>query len=200
VKHVYERAASFALSSTQLDCLDAYTDWLSNEATPAGGIGPSEQDRLPTRHLADSLAFARFLPSTNHSVVDIGSGAGLPGIPLAIAHPDRSFVLTDRSGRRTDLLNRAVGVLGLENITVVQAAAASMGGTIELAVTRAVFAPAEWPALARKILRPGGMVIAVVSGSARTPPAEPGLEVVRHELSAEVLDRPVSFLTISKCE
>jgi 16S rRNA (guanine(527)-N(7))-methyltransferase RsmG len=102
--------------------LDTYAKWLIDEAIPAGGLGPREAARVWDRHIADSLVFAAGWRGLEvpHEVLDIGSGVGLPGIPLAIAWPECRLTLLDRAGRRTRLLARAIRVLGLENAIVAQ--------------------------------------------------------------------------------
>ena len=93
-----------------------YRDWLLDEAIPAGGVGPGEAPRLFDRHIGDSLAFLRLMGPNANTLIDVGSGVGLPGIPIAIARPELSVTLIDRSERRVGLSRRAVMVLGLENV------------------------------------------------------------------------------------
>ena len=101
--------------------LEAYAAWLVEEAIPAGGLGPREADRVWGRHIADSLTFAVAWPDQPPiGLLDVGTGVGLPGIPLAILWPETHVVLLDRGGRRTRLLERAVRVLNLQNVVVSQ--------------------------------------------------------------------------------
>src|SRR5690606_33665571 len=67
------------LTGDQIELIDLYHQWILTEAVPAGGIGPAEVDRLPDRHLADSLLYARFFAPPKR-LWDLGSGIGLPGI------------------------------------------------------------------------------------------------------------------------
>lgn len=120
------RAAEWAgiggLTSAQLVVLEAYVEWLVGEAIPAGGLGPREANRIWQRHIADSLVFAAgFEGSAPSEILDVGSGVGLPGVPLAVAFPGTFVTLLDRGGRRTRLLNRAVRIVELQNVAVQQA-------------------------------------------------------------------------------
>lgn len=111
----------YELTTNQCDALERYATLLIDEAGPAGGIGPAEADRIFDRHIGDALAFLLGLPEgVPSSLIDVGSGAGLPGVPLAIALPDTHIVLLDRSGRRTALLRRFVRVLRLDNVSIVE--------------------------------------------------------------------------------
>jgi 16S rRNA (guanine527-N7)-methyltransferase len=188
-----ERAAEWAglnLEPAQRRQLERFGEWLRDEATAAGGLGPNEAGRIEQRHLADSLLFAgawpRPCPPTN--LLDLGSGVGLPGIPLAIAWPDTEVTLVDRAGRRIRLARRAVRVLGLERVEVVQAEAAHSPVRADMVVARAVADPdrvAEW---VRRAVRPSG--IGVVGGSHRTRPTPPeGEEILT--VPPEILDHPV---------
>jgi 16S rRNA (guanine527-N7)-methyltransferase len=199
VEHHYDRAHGARLTVDQHRLLSRYEEWLAHEGLRAGGIGPAEVTRLGERHLADSLAFGPYL-GEGPEVTDIGSGAGLPGIPLAIAHPHRQFILNDRSGRRIDLLDRAIHTLELGNARVLEADVSELAETIDLAVARAVFQPEEWRAVARRILRPGGRCVIGVSTTASTPSSDEDIRVTRDEIGPEILDRAVSFLTMTKRE
>lgn len=144
--------------------------------------------------------YARFLPQVQVPVLDLGSGAGLPGIPLAVALPRTTFILSDRSQRRVDLLERAVEVLELDNVDVIKRDLTSFDGEIDVAVARAVLPPEQWPDVALKVLSPGGILVVGVGEVSKTPVSAAGLAVIRHELNPTVLDRPATFLTMQKRE
>ncbi len=76
---------------------------------------------MMTRHIADSLAVASYL--TGKTIIDVGSGAGLPGIPLALVFPERKVVLLDSNGKKTRFLIQVKAELGLDNVEVVQSRA-----------------------------------------------------------------------------
>jgi 16S rRNA (guanine527-N7)-methyltransferase len=92
------------------------------EAVQLGFLGPREQERLWERHLDDAFGLAAIRrPKPGERWADLGSGAGLPGLPLAVAHPATSFTLIDAHRRRLDWIEAAVARLHLTNITVVHA-------------------------------------------------------------------------------
>jgi 16S rRNA (guanine527-N7)-methyltransferase len=179
VEHL-ERILRFAnelkvdLDRTQLELLDGYATWLADEAVAAGGIGPNESGTLLDRHVLDSLAFLAPLDGLPRSLIDVGSGVGLPGIPLAIAMPATEVVLIDRSGRRCRLLKRVVRVLGLENVEIVQADVSEVVRSVDVVVSRASLPPAE--------LRPHLLRLAdlgIVAGSTRSEPEIAGYQPMK---------------------
>lgn len=191
VKHV-QAAARFAgidLSGSELKRLETYADWLRTEGHDAGGIGPHELGRLEQRHLADSILFASLLDSPR-STWDLGTGVGLPGVPLAVVMPETRFALIDRSGRRTDLLRRVVRILDLENCEVIQGEIGQLEGTTESVVTRASLPPDELRGVVAGLLGSGGMAIA--AGSWVDRPEYEGWETV--EIPAYVLDHTIWLL------
>lgn len=163
-----------------------YRRWLSEEAIPAGALGPREEGVIGTRHLGDSLAFARgWVDRTPPgTLVDLGSGAGLPGIPLGIVLPATHVTLVDRSGRRVRLLERAVRVLGLDHVEVVGGDIDQPFGPFDAVVSRATRPPLQLAAVAGRWATEGAPV--VVGGSTRTRPDVPGWTTV--EIPAAVLD------------
>lgn len=188
-----ERAARWVgvrLDTHQRTQLAQFSQWLAGEAAPAGGIGPNEVDRIEARHLADSLLFAAgwVLPRPPPTLLDLGSGVGLPGIPLAILWPETEVRLLDRSRRRLDLARRAVRMLGLSAVVVDADASTYAGPGAAMVVSRAADDPATVLQWCHRLLIPGGM--AVVAGSYQERPEPVAGERVL-EVPATVLDRPV---------
>jgi 16S rRNA (guanine527-N7)-methyltransferase len=187
------RHVGLELQESQIDQMRAYRDWLAAEATKAGGIGPGEVDRLESRHLADSLLFASQF-QTPEEVWDLGSGVGLPGIPLAIAFPATRFRLIDRAGRRVDLARRAIRVLELENCLAEQREIEDLDGQVGVIVSRAALPPHRMAEVADRLLKPGGT--AVVAGSWRERPEQPGWTTV--EIPPDWLDRAIWLLIMRR--
>lgn len=124
-----------------------------------GLIAAGDRDRLRQRHIDDSLRALGCIRQQDLQVVDLGSGAGLPGIPLAIAMPDRAFILVESRRRRAAFLELVVDDLGLANVSVLAARAEEMAVRADCCMARA-FAPAAsaWR-VADRILVPGGRLI-----------------------------------------
>jgi len=167
-----------------------YLDWLRSEGAEAGGIGPAEAAVAERRHIADSLLFASPLSDDPEIVWDLGSGIGLPGIPLAILMPTTHFRLFDRSERRTQLIRRATRILGIDNTDVVIEDFTSVSGDFPVVVTRAALPPSRTRDLVLERLSPGGCVIQ--GGSWTSRPDHEGWETI--EIPATVLDQTVWLL------
>ncbi|MGH8870933.1 MAG: 16S rRNA (guanine(527)-N(7))-methyltransferase RsmG [Acidimicrobiia bacterium] len=177
-------------TDTQLTRLARYRDWLLTEAVEAGGVGPNESERIDNRHIGDSLLFAGGFDVTPTQVLDVGSGVGLPGIPLSIVLPDTSFVLLDRSGRRVELMRRVSRVLDLPNVQVVLGDISDWQTTMDGIVSRAGFSPDKATTIFTRLLKPGGT--AVIGGSWSSPPVVTGFDLL--EVPVTVLDQRVWLL------
>jgi 16S rRNA (guanine527-N7)-methyltransferase len=184
------RYVGITLDAGQLAKFERYRWWLETEAAPAGGIGPDELDRLERRHLADSLLFATGLTDRTDEVWDLGTGVGLPGIPLAIALPRTAVLLIDRSQRRVDLLRRVTRIIDLENCQVLHGEIGDLDGKADAIVSRASLSPETLAPIVARHLRPGG--IALVGGSWQRRPEDVGWETI--EIPADVLDQTIWLL------
>jgi 16S rRNA (guanine527-N7)-methyltransferase len=142
--------------------LEALGGWLEDEAIPAGAVGPGEIARVPERHLADSIVFSAAWDGPPDRCWDLGTGAGLPGLVLAIVWPRCLMTLIDRSGRKMDLVLRASRVIGLE-VAAEVVDIEDLDGPLEAIVSRAAMPANRLLPHLRRLLKPGGL--AVVSGS-----------------------------------
>ena len=130
-------------ASDRLDLAIRYTDLLATEGVVRGLIGPREAPRLWERHVLNSAVLGEVIPEGS-SVCDIGTGAGLPGLVVAIARPDVRMTLVEPLLRRTTFLEEVVAELGLDHVDVVRARAEELHGstTFDVVTSRAV-APLE---------------------------------------------------------
>jgi len=146
---------------------ERYASLLAGPGVERGLIGPNEVPRLWERHLLNSAAVASLVPGPC-SLVDLGSGAGLPGIVLALLLPDTDVTLLEPALRRTIFLEECVAELGLSNATVWRARAEQAAGALaaDVVTARAVAPLDRLAALALGLLRPGGMVLAVKGAKA----------------------------------
>jgi 16S rRNA (guanine527-N7)-methyltransferase len=120
------------------EAIKRYVDILLDRGIAWGLIGPREGDRLWERHVLNSVAGAALIPERS-TVVDVGSGAGLPGIPLAVLRPDLMVTLLDPLERRSAFLELVVGELGLgERVRVVRGRAEEHREQYQAVVSRAV--------------------------------------------------------------
>jgi len=193
-----------------LDRAVAYADLLATDGTVRGLIGPREVSRLWDRHLLNSAVVAELIPP-GARVVDAGSGAGLPGIPLALARPDLAVTLLEPLARRHAFLTECVSRLGLDTVAVLRGRAEegpvrrALGGA-DVVTARAV-APldrlANW---CLPLLRPGGLLLAVKGDTAadELAAARPALaragaaaaEIVR--CGAGTVDPPATVVVVTR--
>jgi 16S rRNA (guanine527-N7)-methyltransferase len=114
---------------------------------------------MVTRHLLDSLSIVPLVRGA--SLVDLGSGAGLPGIPLAIVAPERRVSVVDSNGKKTRFLRAAVRELGLANVTVVESRVEAVPGTFDCITARAFASLADMLGWGGHLLAPGGVWLAL---------------------------------------
>ena len=153
-----------AVFGDRLDDAQRYAQILAGAGVERGLIGPRETDRLWDRHLLNSVALTELL-SPGDQIADIGSGAGLPGIPLALARPDLRVTLIEPLLRRTDFLREVVDDLGVD-ITVVRGRAEEQTvreqvGEMDAVVSRAVASLDKLTRWSLPLLRSGGRMLAI---------------------------------------
>lgn len=155
-----EPAAASALIGPRVELARQFTAALADQGEKRGLIGPLELPRIWTRHVLNSALVAPLLrPGT---VGDIGSGAGLPGLVLAIARADVQFVLIEPMERRVAWLNEQVDALGLDNVTVLRMRAEDArlsAAPMDQVTARAVSAFRKLIPLAVPLVRSGGELV-----------------------------------------
>ena len=137
-------------NSREDDRFRAYEALLAEFGPPLGLISPADVSNLWERHIQDSLRGLGCLLGTDRLVLDVGSGAGLPGIPLALASPGRNFLLLEASHRRAGFLELAVERLGLSNTKVLVSRVEDADVEVDACLARAFAPPIEaWKACSR---------------------------------------------------
>lgn len=117
-------------------------------------------------HVGDALTILPFLPKGAHRLVDVGSGGGVPGIPLAIARPDVRVTLLESTQKKAAFLSQTIVTLGLSNVQVVAdraelAARGKLRGSFDVAVARAVGAMGQLVEWCLPLIKPGGKLLAM---------------------------------------
>lgn len=199
-------AARRAFTSDRLGLAVRYTELLATEGVVRGLIGPREADKLWDRHVLNSAVLGEAIPD-GASVCDIGTGAGLPGIVVAIARPDITMTLVEPLLRRTTFLHEVVAELGLHHVEVVRGRAEDLHGRRTFgAVTSRAVAPLDrllgW---SMPLVAPSGALVAMKGRSVHDEiAAARGLletwrcaepEVL--ELGSGVVDPPTTVLRVS---
>ncbi|WP_243061756.1 16S rRNA (guanine(527)-N(7))-methyltransferase RsmG [Humibacter sp. RRB41] len=178
-----EPAAAAAIFGARIDSARAFADALAREGEERGLIGPLEPPRLWTRHVINCALVA---PVLSPGVVgDIGSGAGLPGIVLAIARPDVRFVLIEPMERRVVWLEEQVRALGLDNVEVVRARAedVKLPRKLDQVTARAVSAFRKLAPIAAPLVRDGGELVLMKGENASAEIDAAAKEIRRLHLS-----------------
>jgi 16S rRNA (guanine527-N7)-methyltransferase len=134
---------------------------LATRGVEHGLIGPHEVPRLWDRHLLNCAVVAELIDSSARTLVDIGSGAGLPGIVLAMVRPELSVTLLEPMERRCRFLSDCIAELRLGNATVLRGRAEDAVLRADVATARAVAPLDRLAELAVGLVRPGGMVLAI---------------------------------------
>lgn len=138
-----------------------YTEW--NDKINV--ISRKDIDELYIRHVLHSLSIARFTPFINvHTVLDIGTGGGFPGIPLAILYPEINFHLVDSIGKKISVVQAVAEGLGLKNLKAEQARAEQIHGKYDVVMCRAVTQLNDFFGWIRKNLKPDSEVLCLKGG------------------------------------
>ena len=172
--------------SASLPLAERYAELLAGPGVLRGLIGPREVPRLWERHLVNCALLGRAI-DRDVDVCDIGSGAGLPGVVLAICRPDLSLILVEPLLRRSTFLSEVVTELSLRNVEVVRARAEELHGQRDFAVvtSRAVAPLGRLLDWSMPLVREGGHLIAMKGVSAPAE-VESSVKVLRKHGAGEV--------------
>jgi 16S rRNA (guanine527-N7)-methyltransferase len=168
------------LFGDRVELIRAFAASLVHEGDIRGLIGPTELPRLWTRHLINCALVA---PLVHGKTADVGSGAGLPGIVLAIARPDVSFTLIEPMERRTDWLNEQVASLGLDNVDVLRARAEEAPRrSFDVVTARAVGALSKLVPITAPLVAPGGRLVLLKGASVDAEVASAAKTMAKYRL------------------
>ena len=166
----------------------AYAEFLKSAGIERGLIGPREADRIWDRHILNCIPVSTLMKK-DATVLDIGSGAGLPGVVIALARPDLKVTLLEPLQRRVNFLEEAVAGLG---ISVIRGKAESQKGRYDYVTARAVAPLSKLWAISKHLISPGGSLLAMKGEAAEAEAAEvPGAIVHKIELEGIPLARVV---------
>jgi 16S rRNA (guanine527-N7)-methyltransferase len=185
---------------------EAFAGHLGTSAVARGLLGPREVPRVWTRHVLNCAALAPLIPESAH-VVDVGSGAGLPGLVLAIARADLHVTLVEPLLRRVAWLEEVTADLALDNVAVVRGRAEELDPSFaDVATARAVAPLAKLATWCLPLVRPDGLMLAIKGRSAvdELRDAEPVLPALGaaswriREVGGELLEEPTTVVEIRK--
>jgi 16S rRNA (guanine527-N7)-methyltransferase len=171
----------------QLPAINRYVDILTSTAVEWGLLGPREADRMWDRHILNCAALSSLI-ATDSRVADVGSGAGLPGIPLALLRPDLRVTLIEPLLRRSTFLGQTVQDLGVgDRVQVIRSRAEDHHQTYDFVVARALAPLDRLIGWCNPLRTRGGVILALKGESApdEVTAARPQLEAA--QLTAEIL-------------
>ena len=184
--------------------LAQYAQILGQEAVLQGLLGPREIDRIWDRHILNCAALNELIPQVK-SIIDIGSGAGLPGIVLAIMNPSTHVILVEPMQRRTDFLNDVKKQLNLENVEIIRGRAENQKIQAQVVTSRAVAPLNKLLAWSLPLVEKGGKVLAIKGEKAQSEleEAQKDLNLLKNTTASIktcglALDLSVTVVEISK--
>jgi 16S rRNA (guanine527-N7)-methyltransferase len=159
--------AAVQIFGSAIGLAERYAGLLAGPGVERGLLGPGETARLWDRHLLNCAVVAELVPSPC-SLIDLGSGAGLPGIVLAMLLPDVTVTLLEPIARRVTFLQECVEILGMANAEVRRGRAEDLAGQLaaDVVTARAVAPMDKLAGLAVGLLKPGGLVLAIKGSGA----------------------------------
>ena len=202
-------AAATEIFGERLPLAEAYHRSLATDGSTRGFIGPREIPRLWDRHILNCAVIGEVMEH-GVRVADVGSGAGLPGIPLAIARPDLDITLIEPLLKRSVYLGEVVELLGLPNVTVIRAeekpVREALGDGVDIVTSRAVAPLGKLAGWSLPLVRRGGEMIAM-KGSSVTEELERDAAQIRKAgggkarivtVGAAALEEPTTVIRIPR--
>ena len=190
------RELDLALDDDQVTALLTYRDLLVKWNRAFNLTAVRDPGEMIARHLLDSLAVLPHLEAG--PTLDVGTGAGLPGIPLAIARPDQAFTLLDGNGKKARFVRQARRELGLENVEVVHARVEQYGKSPSQIICRAFASLSDMLALMAPIITDNTRVLAMKAASTERELATmpPHWQGNHHSLTIPGLDEPRTLVVV----
>ena len=171
----------------QFPAINRYVDILASTAVEWGLLGPREADRIWDRHILNCAALSSLI-ATDSSVADVGSGAGLPGIPLALLRPDLRVTLIEPLLRRSTFLTETVAQLGVaDRVQVIRSRAEDHHQTYDFVVARALAPLDRLIGWCNPLRTRGGVILALKGESAPDEVAAARPQFEAAQLTAEIL-------------
>lgn len=200
-----ELEAARSIFGERFQLAERFVEHLATSGIERGLLGPRELPRLWDRHVLNCAVIAELIPS-GARVADVGSGAGLPGLALAIARPDVTFVLIEPLERRVNWLREVTDDLGLDNVEIFRGRAEQAVGKydVNIVTARAVSALTGLASLTIPLLKGAGEVVAIKGRSAREE-VEKAAKVIRRlggtstsveTVGGDLLDEPTTVVRI----
>jgi 16S rRNA (guanine527-N7)-methyltransferase len=169
------------------ESISRYRDLLAREGIDWGLIGPREVDRLWSRHILNSAAIVELIPD-GASVADVGSGAGLPGIPVALLRPDVRVTLIEPLLRRCNFLTHSVDDLGItDRVTIRRDRAEQVRQTFDVVASRALAPLDRLIRWCLPLMKPTGQILAIKGASAHQEIIDHDRLIAGSGVRAEVL-------------
>ena len=177
--HGFPESLGLELSPGAADRLVRFETLLRERGIPLGLVSSGDADRIMERHVLDSLRAAVAVEAGDSSAYDLGAGAGLPGLVVAIARPRLAVRLVEARRRRAAFLELAVEELGVTNASVILGRVEELEEPADLCFARALASPAESWSLARGLLRAGGRLVYFAGVHVDLPDELPGAREIR---------------------
>lgn len=204
-------AVASEIFGERLPLAEAYHRSLATDGSIRGFIGPREVPRLWDRHILNCAVIGEAMPH-GVRVADVGSGAGLPGIPLAIARPDLDITLIEPLLKRSVYLQEVVDLLGLPNVTVIRGRAeekqvrAALGDGVDIVTSRAVAPLGKLAGWSLPLVRRGGEMIAMKGSSVTEELYRDAAQIRKvgggkaeiRTVGAELLEEPTTVIRIPR--